>query len=107
MIATTTVAKAIAAGVAAATGLELWKHFHPQLQSLRHVGPTGAPIQVVVPVVDTPTKPSVAAAPIPPGNGSAATFTPKVFILSENQNRKWPGVSTRQCSGMWRLRSTM
>jgi peptidoglycan hydrolase-like protein with peptidoglycan-binding domain len=76
MIATTTVAKAIAAGVAAATGLELWMHFHPQLQSLRHVGPTGAPIQVVVPVVATATKPGVAAAPIPPGNGSAATFTP-------------------------------
>jgi peptidoglycan hydrolase-like protein with peptidoglycan-binding domain len=76
MIATSTVAKAIAAGVAAVGGLELWKHFHPQLQSLRHIGASGAPIQVVVPVVSTPAKPSVAAAPLPPNNGTAATFTP-------------------------------
>ena len=76
MIATTTVLKAAAAGVAAVGGLELYKHFHPQLQSLRHVGPTGAPIQTVVPVTDSATKPGVAAAPLPPNNGSAATFTP-------------------------------
>ena len=40
------------------------------------MGPTGAPIQTVVPVTDSATKPGVAAAPLPPNNGSAATFTP-------------------------------
>lgn len=70
---------AVAAG-AGLGGFELWRHFYPKLQSLRSVSASGHPIQVVVPV-----GPKVAnlraikgqsAAPLPPNNGTAATFTP-------------------------------
>jgi peptidoglycan hydrolase-like protein with peptidoglycan-binding domain len=67
-------------GAAAAAAWGGWKLFGsstPPLQSLRRITPaTGVPIQVVVPVVPTVPKPSVAVVPVPAGNGPKATYTP-------------------------------
>ena len=73
------IAKVIAASAVGLGGYEAWKHFYPKVQSLRTVGPSGHPIQVVVPVkhvVLRGTVKSQASAPVPPNNGSQAIHLP-------------------------------
>jgi peptidoglycan hydrolase-like protein with peptidoglycan-binding domain len=67
----------IAAGVSV-LGWEIWKHERPKIQSLRHFSLSGHPIQVVVPVKSVPRKiialKGVTDVPIPPNNGTSATY---------------------------------
>ncbi len=68
-----------ALGAASALGLyEVYDHFFgkPKLQSFRRLDPFMKPVQVVVPVTNRTATIGQSTAPIPPNNGTRATFVP-------------------------------
>jgi peptidoglycan hydrolase-like protein with peptidoglycan-binding domain len=72
-------------------GYLLYSHFSstPALQSIRRLTSSGVPVQVVVPVTNTPVKNGIAVIPVPNGNGPNAVYAPPpaVSIIQSALNK--------------------